>query len=105
LLDIVGFGQSHVLVAYNNGDGTFQPGKEVLAEFCYSTSWRVEHHPRFVADLTGNGKLDLVGFAHSGVHVALNNGDGTFQPIRMILALMLVQEVGLSKNIHDSLLT
>jgi len=85
LLDIVGFGESQVFVAYNNGDGTFQPDKGVLADFCYSKSWRVDQHPRFVADLTGNGKPDLVGFSHGGVHVAFNNGDGTFQPTRKVL--------------------
>jgi len=86
LLDIVGFGESQVEVAYNNGDGTFQPSKGVLAEFCYSQTWRVDQHPRFVADLTGNGKPDLIGFANDGVYVALNNGNGTFQPIRKVLA-------------------
>jgi hypothetical protein len=79
LLDIVGFGDQHVFVAYNNGDGTFQPVKPVLADFCHDHGWRVPDHPRFVADITGDGKLDLVGFADDGVFVAFNNGDGTFQ--------------------------
>lgn len=82
--DVVGFGESNVYVAYNNGDGTFQPPKKVLAELCYSDNWRVDQHPRFVADMTGNGKPDLVGFAQGGVYVAFNNGDGTFQPIRKV---------------------
>ena len=84
LLDIVGFGENQVEVAYNNGDGTFQPSKGVLAAFCYGHTWRVDQHPRFVSDLTGNGKPDLVGFANDGVYAALNNGDGTFQPIRKV---------------------
>ena len=83
-LDVVGFGENNVCVAYNNGDGTFQPPKDVLAELCYSTNWRVDQHPRFVADMTGNGKPDLVGFAQDAVYVAFNNGDGTFQPVRKV---------------------
>ncbi|KDR74277.1 hypothetical protein GALMADRAFT_227359 [Galerina marginata CBS 339.88] len=79
LLDIVGFGEQHVYIAVNNGDGTFQPTKEVLAEFCYDKSWRVPEHPRFVVDMTGDGKPDLVGFADDGVYIAFNNGDGTFR--------------------------
>ncbi|KIJ92371.1 hypothetical protein K443DRAFT_113706, partial [Laccaria amethystina LaAM-08-1] len=84
LLDIVGFGDQHVYVAYNNGDGTFQPAKPVLANFCHDNGWRVPKHPRFVADMTGDGKLDLVGFADDGVFVEFNNGDGTFQSARKV---------------------
>ena len=79
LLDIVGFGDLHVYVAYNNGDGTFQTAKPVLTYFCHDNGWRVSEHPRFVADMTGDGKPDLVGFADDGVFVAFNNGNGTFQ--------------------------
>lgn len=84
LLDIVGFGDQHVLIAYNNGDGTFQPAKPVLADLCHNNGWRIPEHPRFVADMTGDGKLDLVGFADYGVFVAFNNGDGTFQNARKV---------------------
>ncbi len=100
LLDIVGFGENQVEVAFNNGDGTFQPSKGVLAEFCYSQTWRVDQHPRFVADLTGNGKPDLVGIADNGVHVAFNNGDGTFQPIRKVSDQFCLNNGGWSVEKH-----
>ena len=38
----------------------------------------MERHPRFLADLTGDGQADIVGFGHAGVYVSLNHGDGTF---------------------------
>src|SRR5215510_14305431 len=76
--DIVGFGDAGVYVALSNGDGTFQAPRFVLEDFGYDQGWRVERHPRFLADLTGDGRADIVGFGDAGVYVALNNGDGTF---------------------------
>lgn len=78
--DIVGFGDAGVWVSLNNGDGTFGRPNKVIDNFAYSAGgWRVERHPRFLADLTGDGRADIVGFGDAGVWVALNNGDGTFQ--------------------------
>jgi hypothetical protein len=38
----------------------------------------VEKHPRLLADITGDGKADIVGFGDAGVFVAVSNGDGSF---------------------------
>jgi hypothetical protein len=85
--DIVGFGDAGVYVALGNGDGTFQPVQFVLADFGYDAGgWRVDQHPRFVVDITGDGRADIVGFGNAGVYVALGNGDGTFQPVRFVVA-------------------
>jgi hypothetical protein len=85
--DIVGFGDAGVWVALNNGNGTFQAPQMVVANFAYNAgSWRVERHPRFLADLTGDGRADIVGFGNAGVWVALNNGNGTFQAPQMVVA-------------------
>jgi kumamolisin len=85
--DIVGFGDAGVWTALSNGDGTFQPPRFVVENFGYDGGgWRVEKHPRFLADLTGNGRADIVGFGDAGVWTALSNGDGTFQPPQFVLA-------------------
>jgi hypothetical protein len=85
--DIVGFGEDGVWTALSNGDGTFQEPRLVLAAFGYEAGgWRVEKHPRFLADLTGNGRADIIGFGDAGVWTALGNGDGTFQEPRYVLA-------------------
>lgn len=84
--DIIGFGDDGVWTTLNNGDGTFQPTKFVVANFGYNQGWRVDQHPRFVADVTGDGRADLVGFGAGGVWVALGNGDGAFQEPKFVLA-------------------
>ena len=82
--DIVGFGNAGVWVSRNNGNGTFQAPTLVVANFGYNAGgWRVEKHPRFLADLTGDGRADIVGFGNAGVWVSLNNGNGTFQAPRI----------------------
>jgi len=86
-IGIVGFGECGVWSALGNGDGTFQPPNVVLADFGYQAGgWRVDRHPRFVADLTGDGRADIIGFGDAGVWTALGNGDGTFQAPQLGIA-------------------
>ena len=84
--DIVGFGDAGVWVSLNKGDGTFKPVQKVIDNFAYvAGGWRVEKHPRFLADLTGDGRADIVGFGDAGVWVSLNKGDGTFKPVQKVI--------------------
>jgi hypothetical protein len=84
--DIVGFGEDGVLVSFNNGDGTFQDPQLVVKDFGYDAGgWRVFKHPRFLADLTGDGRADIIGFGYDGVLVSFNNGDGTFQEPQLVV--------------------
>ena len=67
-------------MARNNGDGTFQQPQLAVGNFGYEAGgWRVERHPRFLADATGDRRADIAGFGNAGVWVALNGGNGTFQ--------------------------
>ena len=84
--DIVGFGESHVFVSRNNGNGTFASAQPVIDNFCYSAGgWRVDQHPRFIADLTGDGKVDVIGCGGAGVYASLNKGDGSFGPVNLVV--------------------
>jgi len=77
--DIVGFGDHGVLVARNQGNGTFAAPTLAVGDFAYlAGNWRVERHPRFVVDLTGDGRADIIGFGDAGVYVSLNSGNGAF---------------------------
>jgi hypothetical protein len=85
--DIVGFGDAGVWTALSNGNGTFQAPKFVIADLGFKAGgWRVENHPRFLADITGDRRADIVAFGDAGVWTALSNGDGTFRAPRFVLA-------------------
>ncbi|WP_062650691.1 FG-GAP-like repeat-containing protein [Streptomyces maremycinicus] len=81
--DIVGFGPHGVVVARGHGDGTFEPSKLVLNDFGTAQGWTAEKHLRFLADVTGDGSPDIVGFGDEGVWVSHNRGDGTFEQARL----------------------
>ncbi|MER8226016.1 FG-GAP-like repeat-containing protein [Streptomyces sp. NPDC094143] len=73
--DIVGFGDEGVWVSRNCGDGRFEQAQLVCRGFGHNDdagAWRVGHHSRFVADITGDGRVDIVGFGGPGVYVARN---------------------------------
>lgn len=78
--DIVGFGDSGVITALSNGDGSFQLLGLVLQGFGYNAGWRVDRHPRYVADITGDVIPDIVGIRDSGVWVSRARLDGYDTP-------------------------
>jgi hypothetical protein len=83
--DIVGFGDAGVWTALGNGDGTFQAPQFVLAKLGYENVLGAERTPRLLAGLTGSKLKDIIVFGDDGVSTALGNGDGTFQPPRIVL--------------------
>src|SRR5215469_5457744 len=91
--DIVGFGLDGVWASLNTGAGGFLPPNMVLCGFNFHTGWRVENHPRFVVDLTGDGRADILGFGDDGVWTSVNNGDGTFGIMRFV-----VEELGYNQG-------
>jgi hypothetical protein len=69
---------SNTSVLLGNGDGTFQP--PLISHFGSALSGLADFK---LADVNGDGKLDLVAVSSSGsqplLSVALGNGDGTFR--------------------------
>ena len=77
--DVVGFSDGGVYVALNTGSsfGTVNQRAPLwLADFGYAQGWRVGQHPRVLADVSGDGKADVVGFGGAGTYVAVSTGTG-----------------------------
>ncbi|KJY25702.1 Ricin B lectin, partial [Streptomyces sp. NRRL S-444] len=83
-VDIVGFGPHGVAVARGRGDGTFEPAQLVLNDFGTAQGWTSGKHLRFLADVTGDGTPDIVGFGDEGVWVSHNTGDGRFEQAQLV---------------------
>ncbi|WP_051797244.1 FG-GAP repeat domain-containing protein [Catenuloplanes japonicus] len=76
--DIVGFGGDGVTTAVSNGDGTFTLVFEASHDFGFDQGWRIPTNPRFVTDVTGDGRADIVGIGNNAVMVAVALGNGGF---------------------------
>lgn len=88
--DIVGFGYAGVWVSlaqnYETGPA-FAPKSLGIADFGTDQGWYDDNiYHREVADVNGDGRVDIIGFGDDGVSVSLSNGDGTFAPMVFALA-------------------
>ncbi|KZE91978.1 hypothetical protein AVP41_01531 [Microbacterium sp. TNHR37B] len=82
LPDIVGFGEAGVYVSRNTGTSFTAPALwgRVMGSASSVGGWLSSRNPRFVVDVTGDGRADLVGFANKGVYVSRNTGSGFAKP-------------------------
>jgi len=71
--DLVGFGEYDVLVALSNGT-SFQTATVWNTAYAYQDTWRVESHPRILADVNGDNKADIVGFASAYTVISISTG-------------------------------
>ena len=84
--DIVGFGNAGVYVSRAQADGSFAAPQLVVDNFGYDAGgWRVERHPRFLADTTGDGRADIVGFGNAGVWVSRAQADGSYAAPQLVV--------------------
>lgn len=80
--DVIGFADRGVLVALSTGDEFAAP---ILGtSFFNARGWSLPDHPRMMADVNGDGKDDIVGFADKGTYVALSTGS-SFGAARMAI--------------------
>ncbi|MFJ4769432.1 FG-GAP-like repeat-containing protein [Streptomyces uncialis] len=83
-VDVVGFGPQGVVVSRGLGDGTFGPAQLVLNDFGTAQGWSGEKHLRLLADITGDGAPDIVGFGDEGVWVSHGLGGGRFEQAQLV---------------------
>lgn len=76
--DVVGFGYEGTYVALGRDDRTFTAPAKVLNEYGYDQGWRVDKHPRELADVNGDGHADVVGFGTAGTYVSYGLANGGF---------------------------
>ena len=71
MADTVGFANMGVRVALATGDPEmpFEASQKWIDAYGYSEGWRVDKHPRMLADVNGDGQAEIVGFGDLGVHV------------------------------------
>ena len=50
------------------------PASRWTTAFDYNHGWRVDSHPRMLADVDGDGNADALGFGLDGIYVALSDG-------------------------------
>jgi hypothetical protein len=82
--DVVGFANDGVYVSLSSGihnpppEDALKAPKRYVASYGYEAGgWRVDRHPRVMADVNADGRADVVGFANDGVYVSLANAKGT----------------------------
>lgn len=80
--DIVGFGGAGVFICLGQADGTFSQPVLRLRDFAYNAGgWRTDKHVRELADVNGDGRMDIVAFGGSYTFVALGKQDGTLSGV------------------------
>ncbi len=102
--DIVGFGDAGVYRSVAQPDGSFGPVQLVVANFGTQQGWRVDRHPRFLADTTGDGRADIVGFGDAGVYRSVAQPDGSFGPVQLVVANFAYNAGGWQVDRHPRLL-
>ncbi|MDI1432912.1 FG-GAP-like repeat-containing protein [Polyangium sorediatum] len=78
-LDVVAFGDNGVVVSLSTGS-SFTAASLWLANYGYNQGYRIDQHPRMMADVNNDGKQDVVVFANDGVYVALSTGTSFSTP-------------------------
>lgn len=97
--DLVGFGKAGVYLALAEGNGTFSAPKLVVRGFGVDHGWQVDLHPRFVADVTGDGLAEIVGMNHKGVYVSVAQANGTYTKAVRVLDDFAIRQ-GWSTMMH-----
>ena len=88
--DLIGFGVDGVFVSLNTGGTTYGQATLKLGRFGQGSSgggWSSDNlYHREVADVTGDGLGDIVGFGDAGVWISTGTGGGNFGTATLVLS-------------------
>jgi len=79
--DIIGFGNAGAYVSLSTGSAFSSPSLWTANYGYYAGGWRVEYHPRMMADVNGDRRQDIVGFGNAGAYVSLSTGSSFSSPV------------------------
>ncbi|MCU7796533.1 MAG: VCBS repeat-containing protein [Candidatus Thiodiazotropha sp. (ex Myrtea spinifera)] len=81
LSDVVGFYSNGVYYSLSEGNGFSPKTPWITGKYGYDAGgWRVDKHIRTLADVDGDGKLDIIGIGDNNVQVTLASGEA-FWPL------------------------
>ncbi|WP_422090048.1 FG-GAP repeat domain-containing protein [Tenacibaculum ovolyticum] len=80
--DIIAFGDYDIYVSLSNGNKFSSSQKWLQSDLVEKKGWKVNKHPRIVADVNGDNKADIVAFGSNNVYISLSNGN-KFQPTKI----------------------
>ncbi|MGN6107128.1 MAG: FG-GAP-like repeat-containing protein, partial [Kofleriaceae bacterium] len=76
--DLVGFGDGGVYVVESQADGGYGPTRLAVSNMGRNHGWTNKDHVRTLADVNGDGLLDIVGIGPGSVAVALRQASGLY---------------------------
>ena len=97
--DLIGFGENEVLVSLNDGAGSFLAPSHWHSQFSKQGGWIKGRHYRFIIDVNGDGKDDILGIGEGAVYIALSTGSG-FGQIEMWLETYFTNQGGWIRPHH-----
>ncbi len=80
--DVVAYGETGVYVGLSTSTSFINDDNLWSTGYGYAQGWRVGTNPRFVLDMNGDKKADLVGFGNDGIYVAISTGTAFNAPAK-----------------------
>lgn len=82
--DIVGFSGNGVLVTLTGAEASYSAGYTSFGSSTRAGGWTTDDRfPRQVADVTGDGRADIVGFGGNGVFVSVTTADNNVGGVQL----------------------